>query len=205
MKILESLPVGQDLEDIFIVKTGNGRDERRFIKGLCTVFDGRKALWWVSGELPGQGLKVFESINLEVSKKPLAGLRKPRFLIVLDRENIEGEDFHREVRKNLPGISEVEVQEFHRRGFKLSGRVGTKLVEIYVIVSGERKFLEEELAKLLGIKLPEELTDEVKEQVWAEVKRKGGIKKVLDEVEKSRLQKLIPNFIQVLKAIEDDP
>ncbi len=98
MKVLESLPVGQNLEEVFVVKTGNGRNERRFIRGLCTVFNGRKVLWWISGEMPGKGLKTFESISLEVSKKPLASLKKPRFLIVLDREKIEGEDFHGEIR-----------------------------------------------------------------------------------------------------------
>ncbi|MHC1564352.1 MAG: hypothetical protein ACXQTF_03370, partial [Candidatus Hecatellaceae archaeon] len=108
-------------------------------------------------------------------------------------------------REKLFGISKVEIQEFHRRGFKLSGRIGAKLVEIYVIVSGERKFLEEELAKILHMNLPEELTDEVKDKVWAEVRRRGGIKKVLGELEKPRLRKLIPNFIQVLEAIESDP
>ena len=177
---------------------GDGRRERRILRGVVEKYNHRKALRIPDDPLPGRtGFKTcIERLTLLLDKT-----RVTTYLIIVDREHLEIQDpknLEKELRKH--GIEVIELQEVEKHCWRLELRRGAKRAALYIAVLGQRKRVEENLAQLIQLLYGEQVEGE-KEAVdkWL---KEHGIEDI-DLVRKASRKIFEQAFPQLAKPLQE--
>lgn len=210
MKIVDNL---KGIESYYLIISGNGTfPESVIFKSLCKKFNGYdKAIFSINTPLKKQtGLAALNAIPL-ISKKFLIN----SIIFIIDGEHIK-ENARVEIKKYLETIG-ISINEFNplEGAFLIKFKSGPYNITLYCIILGPEVFIEEEVAKLIELKLGVRIDLSGKGDSSGRKTIKNQIKQVLREngkkiedlvttTSKSKLEEVFPNICAVLKKIEEE-
>ncbi|RZN36298.1 MAG: hypothetical protein EF813_07675 [Methanosarcinales archaeon] len=209
----------ESIEPWSFVGTGDGTDEFHILRAVAEKYDGACSLWFPQAPPMGKktGLAALDSIT---------AIKNPKistFLFLIDREHI-GQGMRRSARAKLDnndvkGMIENRLLNKHIKiikigdnlpdgAFMIKGKLGSHILQIYVIIQGINLKIEEEISKLIelekNIMIPPE-----KECIRGFFKemfhRKSiglGTAKLIEESSKNNLQKSFIGLTFILSEIE---
>lgn len=156
MKLTQELK-GVGSRSVIAVLTGNGKTELYVLKPFSQKYDGsEKVLFLPQPPLPLRpdcGLAALKAVKVYSSKYRIA-----HTLLLIDREYVHREETGKEIEGALRGFG-INVQnvkspqKLKENAFIINGMVGSRPVIIHVVVQGEEKCLEEDIAKLVYMEL----------------------------------------------------
>ena len=211
------------LSDIwFFVGTGNGTDEFYILKAIAEKYNGKLTLWFPKSPPMGKktGLAVLDSINTIVNKYP----KICNFLFLIDREYI-GQDMRKKNRDRLNNDyikkmiekqllnNHLQIHEIDNNTpngtFIIKGKLGSHILQIYIIVNGIDLKIEEEISKLIELEkgiiiLPEK--NKIKrffEETFHTRSIGKGTGKLIEISNKSNLRMSFSGLTFVLNKIEN--
>jgi hypothetical protein len=186
---------------LVLVITGDEENEGRVLRALAQRFDGGKQLYWSKPPIFRKtGLKAIEAVKVYPS---LIGQRRLTTLFLVDQEHVKRE-IQQDVSKSLMGIG-IEIRnivKIHDKALDIKTNVGEKSIDIYAIVQGKTKCLEEDISELLKC-MGYEVKPDKKE--IKKLLRKIG-KDLEDIIEKAPIRNLeiaFPQLIKTLRILED--
>jgi hypothetical protein len=219
MRVSEN--VGESTEPWSFVGTGDGTDEFHILRAVAEKYDGARTLWFPKSPLGKKtGLTVLDSINTVINISP--GIST--FLFLIDREHIS-QGMKRRFRDKLDnddikGMIEDRLSNKHIKiikindntpegAFMIKGKLGSRILQIYVIIQGINLKIEEEISKLIelekAIMIPPE-KEHIRNFFKEIFHRKSiglGAAKLIAEASKNNLQKSFPGLTFILSEIEN--
>jgi hypothetical protein len=90
------------------------------------------------------GFSVLQTIKTYVSTYKFT-----RYLFLIDREHLNDNDLISEIKNNLTGFNQINITALAAQAFLISCNLGSHDLIIHVIVCGEKKCIEENIAKLI--------------------------------------------------------
>ncbi len=167
MRVSET--VGEYAEPWSFVGTGDGTDEFHILRAVAEKYDGTCTLWFPQAPPIHKktGLTVLDSINTVIDINP----KISTFLFLIDREHIVQGINRRSGDKldnsDIKGMIEDRLSNKHIKiikmedntpdgAFIIKGKLGSRVLQIYVIIQGIDLKIEEEISKL--IKLEKDIT-----------------------------------------------
>ena len=209
MRLVESI---KGIDFYYLIISGNGTfPESVIFKNLCKKFNGYdKAIFSINTPLKKQtGLDALNAIPL-LSEK----FRINSIIFIVDGEHIK-EKAAIEIQEHLKakGISVNQVLPL-QGAFLIKCRTGPYDVVLFCIIGGPEIFIEEEVAKLVELKLGVKIELSRKREPEGRKTIKKQIKQVLREKRKTieelvrntgitKLEEIFPNICAVLKKIEE--
>lgn len=209
MRLIDSV---KGIESYYLIISGNGTfPESVIFKNLCKKFNGYdKAIFYINTPFKKQtGLDALNAIPL-LSEK----FRINSIIFILDGEHIKI-NAAIEIQEHLKakGIRIIEVLPL-QESFLIKCKTGPYNIIIYCIIGGPEIFIEEEVAKLLELKLEVNIDLSRKREPAGRKAIKNQIKHVLREKGKTigelvnntgipKLENIFPNICAVLKKIEE--
>lgn len=209
MRLVESI---KGIDSYYLIISGNGTfPESVIFKNLCKKFNGYdKAIFSINTPLKKQtGLDALNAIPLYPKK-----FRTNSIIFIVDGEHIK-ENAVIEIQEHLEskGISVIEVLPL-QGAFLIKCKTGPYDVILFCIIGGPEVFIEEEVAKLVELKLGVKIDLSRKREPAGRKVIKKQIKKVLREKRKTieelvrntgitKLEEIFPNICAVLKKIEE--
>jgi hypothetical protein len=209
MRLVESI---KGIDSYYLIISGNGTfPESVIFKNLCKKFNGYdKAIFSINTPLKKQtGLDALNAIPL-LSEK----FRINSIIFIVDGEHIK-EKAAIEIQEHLKakGISVNQVLPL-QGAFLIKCKTGPYDVILFCIILGPEIFIEEEVAKLVEIKLGVKIDLSRKREPEGRKTIKKQIKQVLREKRKTieelvmntgitKLEEIFPNICAVLKKIEE--
>ena len=209
MRLVESI---KSIDSYYLIISGNGTfPENVLFKNLCKKFNGYdKAIFYINTPLKKQtGLDALNAIPLYPKK-----FRINSIIFIMDGEHIE-ENAAIEVKEHLEakGMSVNQVLPL-QGAFLIKCKTGPYDVILFCIIGGPEVFIEEEVAKLVGLKLGVKIDLSRKRESAGRKIIKKQIKQVLREKRKTieelvrnteitKLEEIFPNICAVLKKIEE--
>ena len=210
MKVVDNI---KGFESYYLIISGNGTfPESVIFKSLCKKFNGYdKAIFSINTPLKKQtGLAALNAIPL-ISKKFLIN----SIIFIIDGEHIK-ENASIEIKKYLEALG-VNINEFNplEGAFLIKCRFGPYNITLYCIILGPEVFIEEEVAKLIELKLGVRIDlsgkgdssgrKTIKNQIKQVLREKGkNIGELVVTTSKSKLEDVFPNICAVLKKIEEE-
>ena len=208
MKLVQdSSELATNLNERWIVLTGDGTSESNVIKSLCKIFNGeRKQLCFA--ELP-HSFKQRTTINafnfIRQSKERF-------FLCLLDKEHIRI-DAKDEIGKHLQKKIKMTIEKIENVNdvILVEGKIGSRAIIILCVIFGSRKCIEEEIAHLIdlefGVKIQLPEGEVSSKSLKRDIKRflrerKLRIEELISEAAKENLEKALPNICIALQNIE---
>lgn len=193
-------------ESITVVFTGDGRTEPYVLVPLAQKYNGTKKVLLLPRTptrlRPGCGLSALKATKIYVSKY---GIR--RILFLVDKEHFHQKDVGKELDEALKGFG-IDVQNIESpQGLKqkaliVNGSVGFRQVTIHVVVLGEKKCLDENIAKLVDLELGIKVEPN-KRQIRTMLNEHGlNICTLVEKAHKKKLVKAFPALTFILKEIE---
>lgn len=209
MRLVESI---KGIDSYYLIISGNGTfPESVIFKNLCKKFNGYdKAIFYINTPLKKQtGLDALNAIPLYPKK-----FRINSIIFIVDGEHIK-ENAAIEIQEHLEskGISVIEVLPL-QGAFLIKCKTGPYDVILFCIIGGPEVFIEEEVAKLVELKLGVKIDLSRKREPEGRKTIKKQIKQVLREKRKTieelvrntgitKLEEIFPNICAVLKKIEE--
>jgi len=209
MRLVESI---KGIDSYYLIISGNGTfPESVIFKNLCKKFNGYdKAIFYINTPLKKQtGLDALNAIPLYPKK-----FRINSIIFIVDGEHIK-ENAAIEIQEHLEakGISVIEVLPL-QGAVLIKCRTGPYSVILFCIILGPEVFIEEEVAKLVELKLGVKIDLSRKRESAGRKTIKKQIKQVLREKRKTieelvmntgitKLEEIFPNICAVLKKIEE--
>lgn len=209
MRLVESI---KGIDSYYLIISGNGTfPESVIFKNLCKKFNGYdKAIFSINTPIKKQtGLDALNAIPL-LSEK----FRINSIIFIVDGEHIK-ENAAIEIQEHLKskGISVIEVLTL-QGAFLIKCKTGPYDVILFCIILGPEIFIEEEVAKLVELKLGVKIDLSRKREPEGRKTIKKQIKQVLREKRKTieelvmntgitKLEEIFPNICAVLKKIEE--
>ncbi|MCP8314186.1 MAG: hypothetical protein H3Z53_07445 [archaeon] len=179
--------------------TGDEGNEERILKALSSRFNGRKQLYWPKPPIFRKtGLRALEAVKVYPS---LIGQRSLKVLFLVDQEHIKGETQH-DVLKALIGIEIKNVEKLHDKALYIKTSIGEKSIDIYAVVQGRTKCLEEnisELLELMGYKVNPD-KDDIK-KLLREIRK--DLEDIIKEAPLRDLERTFPQLIKTLRMLKD--
>ncbi|KKM23858.1 hypothetical protein LCGC14_1610930 [marine sediment metagenome] len=210
MKLVDNI---KGIESYYLIISGNGTfPESVIFKSLCKKFNGYdKAIFSINTPLKKQtGLAALNAIPL-ISKKFLIN----SIIFIIDGEHIK-ENASIEIKKYLEALG-VNINEFNplEGAFLIKCRFGPYNITLYCIILGPEVFIEEEVAKLIELKLGVRIDlsgkgdssgrKTIKNQIKQVLREKGkNLGELVVTTSKSKLEDVFPNICAVLKKIEEE-
>jgi len=210
MKVVDNI---KGFESYYLIISGNGTfPESVIFKSLCKKFNGYdKAIFSINTPLKKQtGLAALNAIPL-ISKKFLIN----SIIFIIDGEHIK-ENASIEIKKYLEALG-VNINEFNplEGAFLIKCRFGPYNITLYCIILGPEVFIEEEVAKLIELKLGVRIDlsgkgdssgrKTIKNQIKQVLREKGkNIGELVVTTSKNKLEDVFPNICAVLKKIEEE-
>ncbi len=210
MKVVDNI---KGFESYYLIISGNGTfPESVIFKSLCKKFNGYdKAIFSINTPLKKQtGLAALNAIPL-ISKKFLIN----SIIFIIDGEHIK-ENARVEIKKYLETIG-ISINEFNplEGAFLIKCKSGPYNITLYCIILGPEVFIEEEVAKLIELKLGVRIDlsgkgdssgrKTIKNQIKQVLREKGkNIGELVVTTSKSKLEDVFPNICAVLKKIEEE-
>ena len=96
----------------------------------------------LTGRFPG--FSVLRTIKTYVS-----AYKFTRYLLLIDKEHFNDTDLISEIRTNLTGFNQINITQLSDQAFLVSCNIGLHKLTIHVVVCGEKKCIEENIAKLI--------------------------------------------------------
>ena len=210
MKVVDNI---KGFESYYLIISGNGTfPESVIFKSLCKKFNGYdKAIFSINTPLKKQtGLAALNAIPL-ISKKFLIN----SIIFIIDGEHIK-ENARVEIKKYLETIG-ISINEFNplEGAFLIKCKSGPYNITLYCIILGPEVFIEEEVAKLIELKLGVRIDlsgkgdssgrKTIKNQIKQVLREKGkNIGELVVTTSKNKLEDVFPNICAVLKKIEEE-
>ncbi len=210
MKLVDNL---SGIGSYYLVISGNGTfPEKDILKTLCQKYDGHdNAIFHISTPIKKQtGLDALNAINL-LSQK----FRINSIIFMVDGEHFE-ENASIEIIEHLESKG-IEIKEniFLQEAILIKCKSGPHDIILYCIILGPEIFVEEEVAKLIELKLGVniDLSQKgnpdgrkfIKRQIKQVLREnKKTIKELVISTGKNKLEQLFPNICAVLKRIEGE-
>jgi len=148
-------PGNIDVELATISLTGDGRREQSLLKAFAERYNGNEFVLQLpatigplghgnkrTGRFPG--FSGLQTIKTYVSKWKFT-----RYLFLIDREHFNDEDLILEIRRNLIGFNRINITPIEDQAFLVRCNLGSHELTIHVVVCGEKKCIEENIAKLI--------------------------------------------------------
>ncbi len=211
MRLIRELKeIGGERPNIIIVLTGEGKRERHALTTLCLKYNGQsKFLWFPDVSKGGKqtGEAALNDIDYYARK-----LKYESFLFLVDREHFY-DSVEEQLRKHLENKVKMRVEVTHDlvsgKAFLITGCAGGRRVQIWAVVQGRIKKIEEEMSDLIWFKFGERVKAEERE-IRNFVKRrypnmKGGkyYQTLLEDASKKYLEQGLPGLCTALKRMED--
>lgn len=209
MRLVESI---KGIDSYYLIISGNGTfPESVIFKNLCKKFNGYdKAIFSINTPLKKQtGLDALNAIPL-LSEK----FRINSIIFIVDGEHIK-ENAAIEIQEHLKakGISVIEVLPL-QGAFLIKCKTGPYDVILFCIILGPEVFIEEEVAKLVELKLGVKIDlsrkresagrKAIKKQIKQVLREKGiSIEELVRNTGITKLEEIFPNICAVLKKIEE--
>ncbi|PXF61944.1 MAG: hypothetical protein C4B59_01575 [Candidatus Methanogaster sp.] len=202
------------------VGTGDGTDEFHILRAVAEKYNGTCSLWFPKSPLGKKtGLAVLDSIKTVIDK---TSPQINTFLFLIDREHIVQRN--RRSRDELDN-SDIKVMIEHKLSnehiriikiddttpdgaFIINGKLGSRVLQICVIIQGINLKIEEEISKL--IKLEKDITiptekENIQDFFKETFHRKSigqGTAKLIAGANKNNLRMSFPGLTFILNAIE---
>ncbi len=220
MRVSEN--IDESAEPWSFVGTGDGTDEFHILRAVAEKYDGTCTLWFPKSSFGKKtGLSVLDSINTVINK---INPKISTFLFLIDREHI-GQEIRRKARDRLDnndikGMIEDRLSNKHIKiiemddntpdgAFMIKGKLGSRILQIYVIIQGIDLKIEEEISKLIelekDIMIPPE-KEHIRDFFKEIFHRKSiglGTAKLIAETSKNNLQKSFTGLTFILSEIEN--
>ena len=210
MKVVDNL---SGIESYYLIISGNGTfPESVIFKSLCKKYNGYdKAIFYINTPLKKQtGLAALNAIPLYPQKFKINSI-----IFIVDGEYIK-ENASTEIRKHLESKG-IGINDFIplQGAFLIKCKSGPNDIILFCIILGPEIFIEEEVAKLIELKLGVRIDLSGKGEPTGRKTIKNQIKQVLREKRKnieeivtntgiSKLEEIFPNICTVLKKIEEE-
>ncbi len=210
MKLVDNL---KGIEAFYLIISGNGTfPERVIFKSLCKKYNGYdKAIFSINTQLKKQtGLAALNAIPLYPKKFQINSI-----IFIVDGEHIK-ENARVEIHEYLETVG-LGINEFNplEGAFLIKCKSGPYDITLFCIILGPEVFIEEEVAKLIELKLGVKIDLSRKGEPAGRKSIKKQIKQVLREnrkkieelvitTSKSKLEEVFPNICAVLKKIEEE-
>jgi len=209
MRLVESI---KGIDSYYLIISGNGTfPESVIFKNLCKKFNGYdKAIFYINTPLKKQtGLDALNAIPLYPKK-----FRINSIIFIVDGEHIK-ENAAIEIQEHLKakGISVNQVLPL-QGAFLIKCKTGPYDVTLFCIIGGPEVFIEEEVAKLVELKLRVKIDlsrkrepagrKAIKKQIKQVLREKGiSIEDLVRNTGITILEEIFPNICAVLKKIEE--
>ena len=219
MRVSEN--IDESTEPWSFVGTGDGTDEFHILRAVAEKYAGTCTLWFPKSPLGKKtGLTVLDSINTVINISP----KISTFLFLIDREHIgqemrrkardrlDNNDIKGEIKKRLLNkhIKILTIDDNTPEGaFMIKGKLGSRILQIYVIIQGIDLKMEEEISKLIelekAITIPSE-KEHIRNFFKEIFHRKSiglGAAKLIAEASKNNLEKSFTGLTFILSEIEN--
>ena len=209
MRLVDSL---KGVESYYLLISGNGKfPENVIFKNLCEKFNGyQKAVFFISTPIKKQtGLDALNAIPIYPKKFQINS-----FIFIVDGEHIR-ENARNEIQRHLESKG-MEINEIIplKKAFLIRCNSGPYSIILFCIILGPEVFIEEEVAKLIELKLGITIDLSRKREPVGRKEIKKNIKQILREngktldelvrsTGKTKLQETFPNICAVLEKIEE--
>lgn len=210
MRLVDNL---KGIKSYYLVISGNGTfPENVILKNLCRKYNGHdKAIFYINTPLKKQtGLNALNAIPLYPKKFQINSI-----IFIVDGEHIK-ENARIEIMKYLKskGIGITEIIPL-QRAFLIKCKSGPYDIILFCIILGPEVFIEEEVAKLIELKLSVKIDlsrkrepngrKTIKNQIKQVLREKGKtIEELVNNTGKIKLEQTFPNICAVLKKIEEE-
>src|ERR1035437_146750 len=148
-------PGNIDAKRATISLTGDGRREQSLLKAFAERYNGNEFVLQlpatvgllghgnkITGRFPG--FSVLQTIKTYVSKWKFT-----QYLFLVDIEHFNDEDLILEISRNLIGFNLINIIRLADQAFLIKCNLGSHELTIHVVVCGEKKCIEENIAKLI--------------------------------------------------------
>ncbi len=209
MRLVDNL---KGVESYYLLISGNGKfPEGVIFKNLCEKFNGyEKAVFVINTPIKKQtGISALNAIKTITKIYQINS-----FIFMVDGEHIRV-NARNEIRSHLISIG-MEINEIIplERAFLIKCNLGPHNIILFCIILGPEAFIEEEVAKLIELKLGITIDLSGKRESAGRKEIKKNIKQVLREngktldelvrsTGKTKLQETFPNICAVLEKIEE--
>ncbi len=210
MKVVDNL---RGVESFYLIISGNGTfPESVILKSLCKKYNGfNKAIFYINPPIKKQtGLHALNAIPLFPKKFQISSI-----IFIIDGEHIK-ENASIEIKKYLETIG-ISINEFNplEGAFLIKCKSGPYDITLFCIILGPEIFIEEEVAKLIELKLGVRIDlsgkgyssgrKTIKNQIKQVLREKGkNLGELVITTSKSKLEEVFPNICAVLKKIEEE-
>jgi hypothetical protein len=191
------------------VLTGNGPTEFRVLRVVAKKYNGsEKVLYFPRrpGYHPGSGLSVLKVTKIHVDKYNIK-----KFLCLIDKEHISTKAaVERKIEEKLRefGVEVNNIQKLPANGEKalrIEGTIGSHNFVLLVAITGRIKYIEEDIAKLIGIKIEEAEVEPTKNGVAKALKKHNiDLEQLVKNANIGELKESFPALNSVLKHLESD-
>jgi len=209
MKLIEDL--GKDNAQ-FLIITGDGRTELKVLRALSEKFNGKDLILFFP--FPPRSKKTGLSALNVIKTYSNIGINS--IIFVVDGDIFEEDPADIKIQEHLKsiGIQIVNITLI-QDAFLINCKYGNRNIVLYCIISGPQTFIEEEIVKLIELKLGKKIDLSGKRDVdWKKRVKREVMKNLrdnkikLDELikntRKEKLEIAFPNICAVLKKIEED-
>lgn len=217
MKYIESEILTNEMREsnsIFLIITGDSSYDLRILKEIGIKYNGTdKILFNPTIKIQHKkGKSAFNSLRV------LAEIYKAKTIICI----IDGEYFCEDIENQLRNALTERVYEIIsmlpiREAYLIECKKGNYIIDLYCIISGIEECIEQEIVRLIKLKLHVDINTsgiesrEGKNRVKHEIRQtlnRNGMRDITDLIKvsgKAKLEEAFPNICSVLKKIEEDP
>lgn len=207
MRLVEDL--GKNIAQYLII-TGDGRTELKVLRVLSEKYNGKDLILFFP--FPPRSKKTGLSALNVLKIYSNIGINSVIFIVDGDTFEEAPADFKIQEHLNSIGIEIVKINLI-QDAFLINCKLGNKNIVLYCIISGPQTFIEEEVVKLIELKLEKKIDLSGKRDAnWKERVKKEIIKILkenkikLDELirntGKKKLESSFPNFCVYLKRLK---
>lgn len=196
----------------YLIITGDGRTELKVLRALSKKYNGKDLILFFP--FPPRSRKTGLSALNSLKTYPNIGINS--FIFIVDGDNFEEVSADTKIQEHLTSIG-IEVVKIIliQESLLINCKLGNKNIVLYCIISGPQTFIEEEIVKLIELKLGKKIDLSGKRDIdWKERVKKEVIKILRDNkikleelirnTGKKKLELSFPNFCAVLKEIEEN-
>jgi|Deesub1362B_J571_1020462.scaffolds.fasta_scaffold00292_42 hypothetical protein len=197
-----------DQKPDFIVLTGDGKREFDVLRALGEKYDGRRTLWFPKAPLSYLKLKMKEKpVRLSGQSvynaiRTYAGKGYCKFLVLYDKEYYEDFNKDKMYLENEVRIQIIEIITLiEDKAFQLRGKFGSRDIEIFISIQGDKKDINEEISRLIRLKYNEGIEPDDK-IIKMFLREKGeDVKKLIKNSNKRHLQEAFKGICKILDVL----
>ena len=198
------------VELVTVSLTGDGRREQQILKALAERYNGHDKLLQLPATVAplGHGNKQtgrFAGFSVLQTIPTYFKFNYSKYLLLIDKEYItNSEDAPLEMKNELSalGFDPVNVATLKKQSFLIRCKLGSHNIMVHVVICGEDKCVEENIAELLFLEF--RIRVEPKKPAIDQIlKQKGtNLYGLIKNAEPSNLEKAFRDLVAAFKSIE---